>query len=324
MQATLRAVLARVRCLSPVSGCADSKVVTLSTDSPASSSQPPADADARCASCGAPLAADQRYCLECGERSVPMSSVLLGSSPASDPAAAPASPPGASPPGASPPGASPPDGGAAQRASTLTVIAGVGVLLLAMGVGVLIGRSGAPKQSAAPPAQVISIAGAPLAGTSVPTQAASEPTFSSDWPSGTNGYTVQLQTLPQSGTAVSAVESAKAAASAKGAKAVGALKSEEFTSLTAGSYVIYSGVHHTKPEAEKALAGLKKSFPAAKVIKVSNGGSSSSAEPPASSPGGVGQSENHPAPPSVLKSLKSVKGKSYEEKSKNLPDVVED
>jgi hypothetical protein len=311
-RARARAVsLSRVR-------CADSKVVTLSTESLASSSPPPADADARCASCGAPLAADQRYCLECGERSVPMSSVLLGGPPASETAAAPASPPGASPPGSSPPN------GAAQRNSTLTVIAGVGVLLLAMGVGVLIGRSGASKQSAAPPAQVISIAGAPSAGTSAPTQAASEPTFSSSWPSGTNGYTVQLQTLPQSGTAVSAVESAKAAASTKGAKAVGALKSEEFTSLTAGSYVIYSGVHHTKSEAEKALAGLKKSFPGAKVIKVSNGGSSSSAEPPTASPGGVGQSESHPAPPSVLKSLKSAKGKSYEEKSKNLPDVVED
>jgi hypothetical protein len=290
--------------------------VTLSTESD-SPSQPPADADARCAGCGAPLAADQRYCLECGERSLPPSSVLRGGPPAGD--TAPAS---ASPPGASPPAPSPADR-AAERSSTLTVIAGVGVLLLAMGVGVLIGRSGASKQSA-PPAQVISIAGAPSAAASAPTPAASEATFSSSWPSGTSGYTVQLQTLAQSGTAVSAVESAEAAARAKGAKAVGALKSEEFASLTAGSYVIYSGVHHTKSEAEKALAGLKKSFPAAKVIKVSNGASSSSAQPPTSSPGGVGQSESHPAPPSVLKSLKSVKGKSYEERSKNLPDVVED
>ncbi len=133
---------------------------------------------------------------------------------------------------------------------------------------------------------------------------------------------MQLQTLPQSGTAVSAVEAAKSSASAKGAKAVGALKSEEFSSLTAGSYVIYSGVYHKKSEAEKALGGVKKSFPGAKVVKVSNGESSSSTGGSSSS-GGAGSSESKPAPPSVLNSLKGAKGKSYEEKSKNLPDVVE-
>jgi hypothetical protein len=249
-----------------------------------------------------------------------MSSVLQGEPPgraAPHAAAPPASAPPAPPTGAAP-AAGPP-----QRNNTLTVIAGVGVLLLAMGVGVLIGRSGSSKQSA-PPAQVISVAAPTSTGTA--TTAPGEASFKGDWPSATSGYTVQLQTLPQPGTSVSAVESAKSAASAKGAKAVGALESEEFSSLSAGSYVIYSGVDHKKPEAEKALAGLKKSFPGAKVINVSNGGSGSSAqsaEPPTTSPGGVGESESKPAPPSVLNKLKGAKGKSYEEKSKNLPDVVE-
>ena len=246
-----------------------------------------------------------------------MSSVLAGEPPgrgASHAAAPPA--PGAP----APPASVPPAAGAPQRNNTLTVIAGVGVLLLAMGVGVLIGRSGSAKQSAAP-AQVISVASPTSTGTA--TTPSSEASFTGDWPSGTTGYTVQLQTLPQSGTAVSAVEGAKSAASAKGAKAVGALKSEEFSSLSSGSYVIYSGVYHKKPEAEKALSGLRKSFPGAKVIHVSNGGSSSSTEPPTTSPGGVGESESKPAPPSVLNKLKGAKGKSYEEKSKNLPNVVE-
>jgi hypothetical protein len=250
-----------------------------------------------------------------------MSSVLLGEPPVRS----------ESPPAGSPSLAGAPLAGAAgQRNNTLTVIAGVGVLLLAMGVGVLIGRSGSSKPGAAP-TQVISVASPTSTGTGSTATAAGEPAFSGSWPSGSTGYTVQLQTLPQSGTAVSAVEAAKSAASAKGAKAVGALKSEEFSSLAAGSYVIYSGDYHKRSEADKALTSLKKSFPAAKVVKVSNGGSSSStsAEPPTSSPGGVGQSENHPAPPSVLESLKShggkgVGGKSYEERSKNLPDVVED
>jgi hypothetical protein len=55
------------------------------------------------------------------------------------------------------PAPSAPATGAVQRGNTVTVIAGVGVLLLAMGVGVLIGRAGNSKPSAAP-AQVISVA----------------------------------------------------------------------------------------------------------------------------------------------------------------------
>jgi hypothetical protein len=268
-----------------------------------------------------PLALDQRYCLECGERRAPMSSVLLGGPPLrtdSHPSVGAAAPsPGMTPPGLppSPPGQAP----SGERGNTLTVIAGVGVLLLAMGVGVLIGRAGSSKSSATPP-QVISVAATPTTST---TAAPTEASFTDDWPAGASGYAVELQKLPQAGTAVSAVEAAKAAASAKGAKAVGALRSEDFSSLAAGSYVIYSGDYPKKTEAERAKAALKKSFPAAAVIHVANGGSSSSSSAEGSSSGsGVGQSGNHPAPPSVLKSLNTTKGKSYEEKSKNLPNVV--
>jgi hypothetical protein len=286
----------------------------VSTESIASSSLSVGGAES-CASCGAPLAEDQRYCLECGERRAPMSSVLLGGpTPGGSGQPVSADPPPSGPP---PAGQIAPPGAGARSGNTVTVIAGVGVLLLAMGVGVLIGRSGSPKQSAAP-AQVISVGSASGAPTSPNASAA--PAFSDDWPAGTSGYTVQLQTLAQSGTLPSAVEAAKAAASAKGAKAVGALKSEDFGSLTAGSYVIYSGVYHKKAEAQKALSGLKKTFPGASVISVSSGGSHSSSEAAGGSAGG--SSLSHPAPPSVVESLKTTKGKSYEEKSKNLPNVI--
>ncbi|MHB8240554.1 MAG: hypothetical protein ACYDHN_01060 [Solirubrobacteraceae bacterium] len=214
----------------------------------------------------------------------------------------------------------PPDGGVARN-GTLTVIAGVGVLLLAMGVGVLIGRSGsASGKQGAPAPQVITVSTPSSGGAAATT---SETSFSSDWPVGTSGYTVLLQTLPATGTALSAVEAAKAAAVAKGAKGVGALKSDEFTSLSAGSYMIYAGIDHTRAAAEKMLQSLKKSFPAAKVVRVANGSSSSSAGGSGSSAASkVGSSESHPAPPSVLEGLRNAKGKSYEEKSKNLPDVV--
>jgi hypothetical protein len=247
-----------------------------------------------------------------------MSSVLLAGRPVREH-------PGPSSAGPPPPTVAPPSvplgQGGPERSNTLTVIAGVGVLLLAMGVGVLIGRSGATSKSSPAPPQVVTVAAGPAA--SAP-GAAAEPSFTDDWPAGTSGYTVELRKLTQAGTTVSAVEAAKAAASAKGATAVGALKSEDFSSLAAGSYLIYSGVYHNKAEAEKALGGLKKSFPAASVIHVSNASSGASSSPASSSSGGgAGSSESHPAPPSVLKNLNTVKGKSYEEKSKNLPDVVE-
>ena len=292
------------------------KVAILPTESIASSSSPEADLAAQCASCAALLGADQRYCLECGERRLPISAFLLGGlASAGEAGASPSSPPPSTP-------AIPPGAGEGQRSSTLTVIAGVGVLLLAMGVGVLIGRSGAVKQSAAP-AQVISVGSTPAASVG----ATASESFSDGWPSGTSGYTVQLQTLPQAGTLVSAVQAAKRAASAKGAKGVGALKSEDFSSLPAGNYVIYAGVDHNKAEAEKALAGLRKSFPGATVVRVASRGASSSSQgaqsPGGSSSSGAGSSLSHPASPSVLEGLKNSKGKSYEEKSKNLPDVVE-
>ncbi len=55
---------------------------------------------------------------------------------------------------------------------------------------------------------------------------------------------------------------------------------------------------------------------------MSNGGSSRH-EHPSSSQGSGSSSEHRRKPAKVLHGLKGVKGKSYEEKSKNLPNVVE-
>jgi hypothetical protein len=290
----------------------------VSTESIAST-PPTAATSASCASCGSPLAEDQRYCLHCGERTAPPSSVLLGGPPSQAAAVGPSAslvPPGFAPPEM--PGA---QGAGERRGNAMTIIAGVGVLLLAMGVGVLIGRSSASKPSA-PVSPVINVATAPASSGS---PSSSEAAFTSDWPAGKSGYAVQLQTLPSSGTQLSAVEAAKSAATAKGATSVGALKSEEFTSLPAGSYIVYSGVYSKQAEASKAAKGLKKSFPSASVIHVSTGAAKSSSGSTATTPAaksGAGSSESHPAPPSVAEELHKTKGKSYEEKSKNLPDVV--
>ncbi len=189
-----------------------------------------------------------------------------------------------------------------------------------MGVGVLIGRSGDGKQQASSPS-VITVSQGSSSGSSP----ASEASFTSSWPAGTSGYTIQLQTLPSTGTSVAEVEKAKSSAESKGAKSVGALKSEEFSSLPSGDYLIYSGVYHKRAEAQRALGSLKKKFPGAKVVKVSESSSeksSGSSESSSTSGSGAGSSINHPAPPSVLEGESHSHGKSYEEKSKNLPDVV--
>jgi hypothetical protein len=295
----------------------------VSTESIASTSSAVGAPEA-CRRCGAPLAADQRYCLECGERCTPISSVLLGGPPQAS-AAASSQTPSAPPPPAPPPPGPARGGQEGNRSNAVTVIAGVGVLLLAIGVGVLIGRSGARTSSRSPAAQVITVAPAPASGATSSSGASEASTFSSDWPAGKSGYTVQLQTLPLSGTKTSELEAAKAAATAKGAKGVGVLSSAEFSSMTAGNYVIYSGVYGKQAEANKALAALKKSFPPAKVVKVASGAGSSSSKAGsrAGSSSGAGSSEAHPASPKVIEELKKTpKGKSYEEKSKNLPDVV--
>ncbi len=145
------------------------------------------------------------------------------------------------------------------------------------------------------------------------------------WPAGTKGYTVQLQTLPE-GTTVAAVSQAKTAAGAKGAKQVGALKKSEYSTLSGGGYLLYSGVYHKKAEAQKALATLKSKFPGASVVEIaSNGRSSSSSETPAEKAEAAGAEKELPkaAPPSALKNLSHAKGKNYEEQSSQLPNVVE-
>lgn len=100
----------------------------------------------RCATCGAPMASDQHYCINCGERRG-KPRFGLGSA---APAAAAASPP------------SPPRRRKPKISSATALVAGVGTLLLAMGVGVLIGRtdsSGNQKAASAPPVQVVTVAG---------------------------------------------------------------------------------------------------------------------------------------------------------------------
>jgi hypothetical protein len=96
----------------------------------------------RCANCQTPLASDQRYCVNCGERrgKARFSFETLAAKTAPAP---PAQPPHRRP----------------HLSSSFNFILGVGVLLLALGVGVLIGHNSNTKATPAASSQVIKVEG---------------------------------------------------------------------------------------------------------------------------------------------------------------------
>jgi hypothetical protein len=135
--------------------------------------------NAPCRACGSPLAADQRYCLQCGTRRaearLPFLDILaqqIGQDPARTTATT---------------TTTGPQRGLLGRVSANTAaVAGVACLVLALGVGVLIGGLGHDDNAtAAPPAQVITVGGvaaAPDASTAAPaaTEAAPADTSATD------------------------------------------------------------------------------------------------------------------------------------------------
>ncbi|MBV9415612.1 MAG: hypothetical protein JO363_11595 [Solirubrobacterales bacterium] len=122
---------------------------------------PAAESEDRCTACGASLAHDQHYCVECGERrgpsrfpvAQPVTEVRTRRAYTTRPPRAP------------------------RMSSGATLVAGVGVLLLAIGLGVLIGRinnnNNASTRASAPAQQVITVqsggGGAAAAATTTPT-----------------------------------------------------------------------------------------------------------------------------------------------------------
>jgi hypothetical protein len=115
----------------------------------------------RCANCQTPLAADQRYCVNCGERRgrprFSYDTLVAQTAPAA---------------AAEPPA---PSRHRSRFSAGTTLVAGIATLLIAMGVGVLIGHdsnSGTPARASAP--QVITVGGGSgaTAGTAANTGAA--------------------------------------------------------------------------------------------------------------------------------------------------------
>ncbi|MGI8595156.1 MAG: hypothetical protein ACR2ML_12475 [Solirubrobacteraceae bacterium] len=267
-----------------------------------------------CAYCKAPLAHDQRYCLHCGERRaearLPFMEILAGVTSLKDREGVPGA------------------GGALVPAETvhehveeptpkwmapLLAAAAVATLAIVLAVGIMIGGDD-QKVASTPP---VVVGGGPGGGSG--NQLAATTEFVSDWPPDLEGWTVQLQKLPTDSTDVAAISAAKTAAEGKGATKVGALRSDDFSSLEAGSYVIYSGQFDDKKGATAALKGIQKDFPGAKVIQVagSKGGSASQKEDPDAL---SGKKEKATVSRSQLNDLERTAPEDYSKRSAKLPD----
>jgi hypothetical protein len=243
-----------------------------------------------CASCDAPLADDQRYCLECGARRNGARLPFDGTArraPTAPPPAAPSDRP-------------------AQGLTPGLAAAGVAIAVLFLGVGVLVGRSGSDEAQVAAKPTIVRVGGAgtAAAGTAKP---ASNTTVKSDWPAGKEGWTVQLQELPKDDAAK--VAAAKEAAQEKGAPDVGLLDTDQFESLPPGNFVVYSGQFDSKAKATAALGKLKQDFPKAKVLHV--GGSA-----PAISGAKAEQDK------AAVEQLENLTGSDYAKQSRKLPDTL--
>jgi hypothetical protein len=257
-----------------------------------------------CQGCGAPLAADQRYCLNCGTRRggprLPYETYLSnGAANGGTPPAAPAAET------------------RANDVSPLGAVLGVALLGGMLLIGVLLGRGGDDNQSAAPVVTVPSDAAAasgPAAGGSA--ENVSDGPITSDWPEGKEGWTIELGTLPKDGTTSADVDSNEQTLTDQGATDLGVLDSDKYASLEPGDWVVYSGVYDTEADAKAALKTLGSSFPDALVVEVSTqpaggGGSSGGGKGGSSDPFGAnagGKSSDAPVEASTqdLQDLQNV------------------
>jgi hypothetical protein len=275
-----------------------------------------------CQECGTPLAADQRYCLNCGARRaaprVDLGYVNAGGSA------------GAPPPGT--PAATSAEG---RDWTPIIALGGLVALGLMLAVGVLIGEGGNGGGSETTPAPIVNVGSDTGGGSSTTASGGSSvdtanTSFKSDWPAGKEGYTVELGTLPKQGTSADQVDSAKADATSKGAPDVGALDSDDYASLPSGNYIVYSGVYTSKADADKALKSLKSKFPDAKVVQVSTkassgGGGGGTTANSAQSLTSAKSSGDQPVTASdqALQQLDSASGSDYQKQSQKLPDEIQ-
>lgn len=282
----------------------------------------------RCSSCGHQMAADQRYCLECGTRRggprVDFDGYLGERGEAEKPGLNGVVPPPPTVPPAYSFGSAEPDPRPVREVTPLMAAAGLMAFALILIFGVLIGKQGGNGGSQQP---IIATTAAPA---TTPTETSTSTdvnvAFQADWPAGKEGFTIELATLSKDGTDSQMVESTKTELATQGAPEVGVLDSDEFGTLPAGNYVFYSGEYSSKSEAQAAMSSLS-AFPDAQVIEVADDASTPAADTGGDSDAQGNQDSGGPAPVEAskesLQALEDASAEEYQEQLKKLPPTIE-
>lgn len=192
-------------------------------------------AERECPRCGSPAGSLQEYCLECGARL-------------------------------------PPSGGGPQHrpGGLLTVLVTAFVAFAAAGIMVGIQLTTDEERStlvATLETQSTPVTTAePVPTETVPT--VTEPTTTTppppppprnqivEWPQGTRGWTVVLNSIPAGQGRAGATAQARDASEA-GLAEVGVLRSDAFSSLHPGYFVVFSGIFDTRAQAEQGAAAAR-------------------------------------------------------------------
>jgi hypothetical protein len=211
------------------------------------------------------------------------------------------------------PGAAPPRGTGSDQRTGLIVLAGIAATVLALGVGIVIGRGERPQAPAVKVTVAGGTAGAPSTAVAAPAVQSATPVAaaalpSDDWPADASGWTVELSAFGKAGASAAAVTAAESAARAKGASAVGVLDGDRHAGTPTGRYVIYSGRFSSQAQAAAAQRKLARGFPGALVLRVT----------PRSS--GANVASNSAA--AQASHLHSLSGSAYSKASAKLPSTV--
>jgi len=93
------------------------------------------------------------------------------------------------------------------------------------------------------------------------------PSGVAEWPTGEDGWTIALASLPQTGGRPAALARARAAR-AKGLTAVGLLDSSRYASLHPGYWMVFSGIYASEAEATSDLEDARRFARTATVRRV--------------------------------------------------------
>jgi hypothetical protein len=184
-----------------------------------------------CPRCGEALVSGQEYCVECGLRLPGPDVVGITRDPGR---------------------------GWVQRSA-------IGLLVAAAGAAVAVAASGGNGGSGTILTATGCFATSPTGEIGSPPRSSRGKTV--EWPSGQEGWTVTLASLPQTGGRRAAVERARDARR-HGLRTVGIIDSSRYASLHPGYWIIFSGIYGTEAEATSALQPARSVVASASVRRI--------------------------------------------------------